>query len=195
MVGRRHEWRDDKVWEIGGGPVENHLFCGEYIRRELPEDREEIENIRTGERFTLEKGEYWMGGPYFQRGDHLFSFKDPELKIELSEKAKKSRRWPWMFGERPVYRDDDKMVRDATNDAVLFKALALWVCDAGFAVQAGEKLHFTDGVRWDLPMGKIVFGETARFLRVSETEYSIRVGAPDTGYRYFLLDTANWTCI
>ena len=191
MVGHRFEWRDDKIWEVGRGFLPTTVILGEYIRTPLTENRCEFKSILTGERFILKEDETWMGGPYFLRGDHAFSFKDPELKIKLSEKAKKSRRW--MFGERPVYRDDDKMVRDATNDRALFEAPGLWICDAGFVVRVGEKLHFTDGVRKDLPLGKIVYPECVRFLRVSETEYSIQVGRLESGYRYFLLDTAKWT--
>ena len=82
------------------------------------------------------------------------------------------------------------MVRDARTDNAVFPADYISYSDAGFAVRVGEKLHFTDGVREDLPLGEIMGVEDVDFLRVSETEYSIKVGAD----RYYLLDTAKWTC-
>ena len=196
LVGWQFEWRDGEVWEVGVGRVSTGLFYGEYIWAYLPESREEVESIWTGERWILEKDEYWMGGPHYRRGNHVFSFRDPGLKIELSAKAVVNWRRLLMLGERPIYRGlIENTLRDATNDNVLFDAKYLWVCDAGFAIQNGEDLYFTDGVRKDLPIDKIGCYETVEFLRVSETEYSIKVGRRSTGYRYYLLDTAKWTCI
>ena len=166
------------------------MWSGEYIRRNLPQGRREFKSIWTGERWILERYEYWMGGPYFRRGDHTFSIKDPELKIELSAKAVERRDSLWMLAGRPIYHDND-IVRDARTDDALFGADCIYECDAGFAVRVAGKLHFTDGVRKDLPLGEIKWGEDVEFLRVSETEYSIKVGLPG---RYFLLDTAMWTC-
>ena len=132
-----------------------------------------------------------MGGPYFWRGNHAYSLEDPGLKIELSAKAVSLPLW--MLGERPVYRDN--AVRDARTDKTLFAAKTIWACDAGVAVGGKGTLRFADGVREDLPLGEIRPKEYVEFLRVSETEYSIRVGVWATEYRYFLLDTARWTCI
>ena len=189
MVGPRFEWRDGKIWEIGGGIAGASLCDGEYIRNFSLDGREEFENIWTGERFILEEDENWMGGPYFQRGTCALSLRDPELKIELSANAVKHWNSLWMLGERPVYFDD--VARDARTDDAVLNADCFWVCDAGFAVRVGKKLCFADGVREDLPLGEIKGDEDVEFLRVSETEYSIKVGKD----RYYLLDTANWTCI
>ena len=195
MVGLRFEWRDDEVLDPDTGFAIITVCAGEYIKRYLPERRKEFKNIWTGERFILEEDEHWMSGPYFQRGNHMFSVRDPELKIELSEKAEKHWRWLFLLGERPVYYDRLCMLmRDARTDDALFGAEHFWVCDAGVVVEVGGKLRFTDGVRKDLPLGEIGPDEYVGFLRVSETEYSLRVGYRRTGYRYYLLDAANWTC-
>ena len=82
------------------------------------------------------------------------------------------------------------MVRDARTDNAVFPADYISYSDAGFAVRVGKKFYLTDGVREDLPIGEFHEDDGARFLRVSETEYSIKVGAD----RYFLLDAAKWTC-
>ena len=99
-----------------------------------------------------------------------------------------------MLGGRPVYRDSEYTLRDATNDVVLFLDGGHWDCDAGFVIRVGEKLRFSDGVREDLPVGEIGPYEYVDFLRVSETEYVLRVGRVPTEYRQHLLDVANWTC-
>ena len=196
LVGWQLEWRDGEVWEVGGGRVSTSLFYGEYIWAYLPDRREEVENFWTRERWILEKGEQWMGGPYYLRGRYMFSFRDPGLKIEISAKAAENWRRLWMLGKRPIYRGwFENTVRDARTDTVLFDAKYLWVCDAGFAIQNGGHLYFTDGVRKDLPIDKIGRDDTVEFLRVSETEYSLRVGIRATACRYYLLDAAKWTCI
>ena len=169
------------------------MNTGEYIRNLLPEG-EEIESIWTGKSWILEKNARWIGGPYYRLNGHVYSHDDPGLKIELSRVARFNWYWLWMLGKRPVYRCADNVMRDATNDAMLFKATYFWVCDAGFAIWNEGKLCFTDGVREDLPMGKSEDTEFVIFLRVSETEYSLRVGSPRTGYRTILLDVAKWTC-
>ena len=193
MVGRRLEWREDKVWDSDGKFVTD-IVRGEYIWTELPEGRREMQNIWTGERWILAEDDAWLGGPYYRRGDCAYSFRNLELKIELSAKAIIRRLWMSMLGERPVYSDHVHMLRDATNDAALFVTDIYWPCDAGFAIRVGRKLWFSDGVREGLPLGEIGPKEYVEFLRVSETEYSLRVGYRRTGYRYYLLDAANWTC-
>ena len=175
--------------------LQGNLYSGEYKWRDLQEKGEEIKSIWTGARWIIKADEYWLGGPYFRRGNRVFSFKDPELKIELSAKAVNNWYRMRMLAGRPVYRDNAEMMCDATNDAALFNVDHVYDCDAGFAVRVAGKLHFTDGVRKDLPLGEIKWGEDVEFLRVSETEYSIKVGNRRTGYRYFLLDAAKWTCI
>ena len=172
--------------------MENRLFRGEYIRTVMPDGREEFKSVWTGKRWILEEDEFWMGGPYFKRGNHAFSFKEPELKIELSAKAAKNWMQLWMLVERPVYRDSI-VVRDARTDGALFVAECLYACDAGLVVEYGGTLRFTDGVRKTLQLGKIGRDENVMTLRVSETEYSLRVGHWSTGYRYILLDAARWT--
>ena len=186
-------WREDKVWDSDRGVVTDIVY-GEYIWTELPEGRDELKNIWTGERWIPKKDEHWLCGSYYRRGDCAYSIRNTEQKIKLSAKA--IARWPWMsmLGERPVYRDRVHMLRDATNDAALFVTDTYWACDAGLAVEHEGKLRFTDGVRKDLPLGEIGPDEYVGFLRVSETEYSIRVGCRAAGYRYYLLDAANWTC-
>ena len=172
------------------------LYLGEYIRRDLPEGGGELKNIWTGERWILEADDCWMGGPYFERDGHAYSFRNPELKIELSARAISLWSERWMLGQRAVYHDDDDgAVRDAITDAALFPADFIWPCEAGFAVRFRGTLRFTDGVREDLPLGYIGWNEYVMFLRVSETEYSLKVGYYSTGYHYFLLDTAKWTAI
>ena len=195
MVGHWLEWRRDEVWDSDTGFVSTTVCAGEYIKINLPGGRREFKGVWTGARWTLEKDESWMGGPYYRRNNCMFSHRDPELKIELSAKAKEYQHRLRMLAGRPVYRDDARMVRDATNDDVLFDASHFWYSDAGLAVEHERKLRFTDGVRKDLPLGYIGPYERVDFLRVSETEYSLRKGSKKTGYRYFLLDTANWTCI
>ena len=179
------------VWEVGYGFVTGYLHSGEYIRHFFPDNREEIKSIWTGKCWILEKNERWIRGAYYRRDRCVFSFRNPELKIELSAKA--ISRWLWiqMLGERAVYTDGTGRARDATTDAVRFAATELWGCDAGLAVRVGNELRFVDGVRKDLPVGGVEPDERVDFLRVSETEYSIKVGSPE---RYFLLDTAKWTC-
>ena len=190
---QRFEWRDGEVCEVGGGRLAACLFSGEYIERWVPDDRREIKSFWTGKSWILEKDDSWLVGPYYQRGKHAYSFGNPELRIEMSENARK-RWWRSVLGGRPVYWSANEIMRDATTDKELFVFDWCWDCEAGFAVKVGEDLHFTDGVRKDLPMGKICDGDAVRFLRVSETEYSLRVGCPATGYRYILLDVAKWTC-
>ena len=116
------------------------------------------------------------------------------MKIELSAKALVNRYRLQIFGERVIYSSDDGAFQDATNDRVLFTAYFVWGCEAGCAIEVGGELRFSDGVREDLPVGEIGPYEYVDFLRVSETEYSLRAGYRRTGYRYYLLDVANWTC-
>ena len=168
----------------------NTVRMGEYITRYLPEGCKELTNIWTRERWILDEDQRWIGGHYFWLVDHVFSLNDPAVYFKLSSDAVN----PRMLAGRPVYSSCSK-IRDATTDKILFCANFIWPCDAGLAVQNGTELYFTDGVREDLSMGKIMYGEDVKFLRVSETEYSLRVGSPRTGYRYFLLDVAKWTCI
>ena len=170
--------------------VTARVFYGEYTEKFLPENRREIESTWSRERWILEKDDEWISGPYFRRGSNVYLVRDRTMKIGLP--AKSVKHWLYMLGEKPVYYDGSN-IRDAITGVVLFAANYFRICDAGFAVKVGEKLHFTDGVRKDLPLGKIVYPECVRFLRVSETEYSIQVGRLESGYRYFLLDTAKWT--
>ena len=188
MVGRWLEWREDKVWDSDRGFVKNFAY-GEYIWTDLPDGRDEFKNIWTGERWILEKDDSWAGGSHYRRGNYVYSHRNPDVKFVLSANANKPRMWLCMLAGRPVYRDDN-LVRDARTDDTLFSAEVIWPCDAGFAVEYGGTLRFTDGVRKDLPLGEIMGDEDVEFLRVSETEYSIKVGKD----RYFLLDAANWTC-
>ena len=194
MVGCRLEWRCGEVWEVGGGWKSEYLHHGEYFQTDLPGDREEYKNLWTGECFTLEKDEYWVGGDHFQHGNHVFSVSDPRLKIELSAKAVQNWQQLWLLVGRLVYYDGGTL-RDAITDNVLFAADSFRICAAGCLIKVGGELRFTDGVREDIPLGEIGPNEFVRPLRVSETEYSIKVGRRATGYRYFLLDTARWTCI
>ena len=155
MVGWQFEWRDGEVWEVGVGRVSTGLFYGEYIWAYLPEGRQRIENLWTGERWILESGDKWLNGAYFLRGDHTFSRKNPELKIKLSTSAVVN--WPrlYMFGERPVYRAwFGNTAQDARTDGVLFFADCISPCDAGLVFQKGRELYFTDGVLKDLLVGE-----------------------------------------
>ena len=192
LVGR-FGWREDKAFEFGVGWAPELLYLGEYTQRYLPDNCREVKSIWTGEHRILEKDENWIDGDHFQRGNHVFSFKDPEPKFEISAKAVKFWWRLWMLGGSPVY-SDGSTIRNGRTDEVLCVADNCWPCDAGFAVRVWGKLHFTDGVREDLPLGEIGPRDLVTFLRVSETEYSIRVGVQATEYRYYLLDVANWTC-
>ena len=167
------------------GPLE----FGEYIVTFLSYDNREIKSIWTEERWILEKDEQWMGGPYYRRGKHMYSFRNPELVIRLSEGAIEFLGGLSTLAGRPVYHDG-WTVRDAVTDAP-FDFDEYWRCEAGFIVNARGALYFTDGVRENISMGNRDWVEFVDFLRVSETEYSIRVGRS----RYYLLDTAKWTCI
>ena len=193
MVGRRLEWRDGEICEAGR-QVSDRVYLGEYNRTDLSEGRKEYTSFWTGERWILEENEYWMGGPYFHRGNLAFSASDPQLKIELSAKAVENWRQLWMLVGRPIYYDGEAL-RDAITDNVLFTTELFRVCSAGCLIEVGGELQFTDGVRENLPICKVRYEELARVLRVSETVYSVQVEMPETGYRYFLLDTARWTAI
>ena len=166
------------------------MFYGEYIWTGLPDDRGEIKNIRTGERWILEEEHEWVCGPYFKHGNRVFSFRNPELMIRLS--AKMTVHWRvWMLGKRAVYvNGDDATVRDAITDETLFAADYIWGCDAGLVFDIGGKLHFADGVHDNIQLDEIGANEAVWILRVSETEYSIKVGAD----RYFLLDAEKLSC-
>ena len=190
MVGRQLKRRDGEIWDFDRGVRVQFLNYGEYTWTNLPDRREEVENFWTRERWILEKGEQWMGGPYYRRGKHMYSFRNPELVIGLSEKAMQYPGGLSTLAGRPVYYDGVETVLDAVTDAALFDADCCWRCDAGFLVAAGDVLYFTDGVRKNLPMGDLDWNEDVEFLRVSETVYSIKLGAG----RNFVLDTARWTC-
>ena len=190
FLGYRFEWREGKVWEVGRGFITEYVNSGEYIRKFLSNDRQEIESIWTGEHWFLEEDEVWIDGAYYRRGDRVFSVRDPGVNIELSAKAELV--W-WrlrMLGGRPVYRDDANMVRDAGTGAALFVAKYITACDAGFVIEDKGVLRFADGVREPLLLCESGLDSIVRILRVSNREYSITVGAD----RCFLLDAARWTC-
>ena len=189
MVGQL-EWRDGEVWEVGGGWVSDFLRFGEYIWTELPGGRRKIESVWTGKRWILEKEERWIGGSYYLRGRRVFSLENPNLRFAVSGEAAKRPRYMQMHGGRPVYHDRNNVVRDARTDDELFYATTFRTCYAGSAILLNKTLRFTDGVRRTISLGNIGEDEEVHFLRVSETEYSIKVGAD----RYYLLDAANWTC-
>mgnify|MGYP000856705532 FL=1 len=96
-----------------------------------------------------------------------------------------------MLGGRPVYYFWNK-VRDAVNNNELFLADQIGCsCEAGLFYTSGGEICFTDGQRHMRICKGVAADRFPILVRVSESEYEIRVG----GERYYLLDTMKWTCI
>ena len=172
--------------------VETHSLQGGYICTWLWHRRSEIIDTLSEKRWKIEPGYSWISGPWVRRGNHLHSLEDPSATFTLKESLMMSHLQ--MLGGRPVYHTCG-MVRDAVSNKELFP-LDDWYreCDAGIFYKAGTELRFTDGREHLRICDDIYRYYDVDVARVLESEYSLRVGCPESGYRYYLLDVASWTC-
>ena len=130
----------------------------------------------------------WLYGPWVWRGDDVLSLEKPDAKFRLH--AWMDDEWPEILGGRPVFCCE-KMVYDAVTEKALFPADIVFTIAVGLLYIRDKKLFFTeDGIRYLFICDLLVL-DWPVWVRVSETEYSIKVGKD----RHFLLDAAKWTCI
>ena len=142
-------------------------------------------------RWTTKKGDVWLSGPWVKRGTSVVSLDGQGARFELSKSVKNCALR--MLRGRPIYLANDGILRDAVSDKELFP-IDSWYCEceAGLFYRTGDEMRFADGFGNHLKIrDDMDFFAFPKVVRVSESEYEIRVG----GKQYYLLDTMKWTCI